>query len=766
MLDWVFCLHLRMFLKIKYTLLFLLISSIAVSQNGSASPVDSAASYSAAHNYVAADDKPVKKFYFRPKFGAGVGMLSFYGDMYDKHFTSPTVSKMALEANLGHAITDYLDVNIFFLYGKLSANERFAANNRNLNFESQITSGGINVQYDFGNFLKKDRIASPFISLGFEVFQFSSKTDLFDKNGIAYHYWTDGTIRNLDQNDVNATNAVIIQRDYKYETDIRALNADGFGNYPTTAFALPVGAGVVFNLTDNLKFKMGAVMHFTSTDYIDGITASSIGNRAGNSKKDNYLMSSVSLSYTFGKVKDADYKLMRSFEKADEDGDKVPDFRDDCPGTPHGVSVNSKGCPLDGDLDNVPNFKDDEPESAKDAIVDLRGVTLNDSLQARQYLVYMDSTGEYNQRIVHTHNEQTAYDEFYKKQYMVDLGTYRENIPVPLMNILLSIPDLGTNEINPATTMYTAGDFHILEYAEKRKLEMIAIGFSKARVVLKQHGKFYSPYPKKIKHTNSNGTTTEETPEDVNALADNADDNKAALTKLQSRTTKPVKKKTLFRNYKDNEKLTEKDYYPYTDIKTPGIVFRIQIGAFKERLPKSVLNDINNVLEIQMEDGVYRYTSGSYKNYEEANAYKNELTDKGYEGTYVTAYKDGVRITMKEAGVTPILADELKPMVVEEDSTVMHANKNEVFIKVQVGKFKGLPPADLQATFKKMNNVKAQKDNEGNMRYMAGAFTDYKQAKDYKEEIKKTFGIKDAFLVAYNKDELIPVKDAMKILAK
>jgi len=763
-----------MFLKIKYTFFFLLLGGVALSQVTIGNPADTVTAHppanptaaSSSPAYVKTDDKPERKFFFRPVVGLGAGMLSFYGDMYDKHFTSPTVSKIALEGYIGHAITDYLDVNIFVLYGKLSANERFAANNRNLNFESQITSGGLNIQYNFSNFLKKERIASPFISVGFEAFQFASKTDLLDKDGNTYYYWKDGSIRNLDQTDVNAPNAVIIQRDYKYETDIQKLNADGFGNYATTAFAVPVGAGFIFNINDNIKFKMGATMHFTSTDYIDGITDKSIGNRAGNSKKDNFMMTSFALSYTFGKVKDADYKLMRSLEKSDEDGDRVADFKDECPGTPLGVPVSSTGCPLDGDIDNVPNYKDDELASPKDAIVDLRGVALSDSLLARQYLMYMDSTGAYNLRIVHDHNEQTAYDEFYKKEYMVDLGTYRQGISVPLMNTLLSIPDVAINDMGQNSTMYTAGDFHLLPDAEKRKQEMMAIGFPKARVVLKQHGRFYNPYPKKRKRKNVDGTITEVAADDTNAMADNTEDNSATLVKLQSRVPKPVKKKSMFRSYKEGEKLTEKDYYPYTDIKTPGIVFRIQIGAFKERLPKAVLNDINNVVEIKMEDGLYRYTSGMYKGYEEANNYKNELMSKYYEGTYVTAYKDGVRITLKEAGVTPILEDELKPVIIEEDTTIAKANKNEVFIKVQLGKFKTPPPADVLAMYAKIKNVKPQKDADGNIRYVAGEFTDYKTAKEYKEEIKKTYNIKDAFLVAYNKDQLIEVKDAIKILAK
>ena len=57
----------------------------------------------------------------------------------------------------------------------------------------------------------------------------------------------------------------------------------------------------------------------------------------------------------------------------DSDGDGVPDYIDECPGTPLGVKVDSRGCPLDSDGDGVPDYKDQCPGTPKGAIVDERG---------------------------------------------------------------------------------------------------------------------------------------------------------------------------------------------------------------------------------------------------------------------------------------------------------------------------------------------------------------------------------------------------------
>ncbi len=57
----------------------------------------------------------------------------------------------------------------------------------------------------------------------------------------------------------------------------------------------------------------------------------------------------------------------------DSDGDGISDRSDDCPGTPAGVLVSRRGCPLDGDGDGVADGLDVCPETALGAVVDARG---------------------------------------------------------------------------------------------------------------------------------------------------------------------------------------------------------------------------------------------------------------------------------------------------------------------------------------------------------------------------------------------------------
>jgi OOP family OmpA-OmpF porin len=62
---------------------------------------------------------------------------------------------------------------------------------------------------------------------------------------------------------------------------------------------------------------------------------------------------------------------------ADSDLDGVPDSMDQCPGTPRGVKVDEKGCPLDHDGDGVPDYLDQCPNTPRGVKVDSVGCPLD-----------------------------------------------------------------------------------------------------------------------------------------------------------------------------------------------------------------------------------------------------------------------------------------------------------------------------------------------------------------------------------------------------
>lgn len=63
----------------------------------------------------------------------------------------------------------------------------------------------------------------------------------------------------------------------------------------------------------------------------------------------------------------------------DSDGDGVPDQQDQCPNTPADAPVDSTGCPLDTDGDGVPDYKDQCPNSPAGQQIDARGCAFTDA---------------------------------------------------------------------------------------------------------------------------------------------------------------------------------------------------------------------------------------------------------------------------------------------------------------------------------------------------------------------------------------------------
>lgn len=81
----------------------------------------------------------------------------------------------------------------------------------------------------------------------------------------------------------------------------------------------------------------------------------------------------------------------------------------------------------------------------------------------------------------------------------------------------------------------------------------------------------------------------------------------------------------------------------------PGLVFKVQIGAFKGLdLSKYFGNHPNFSGEVDA-DGTMKYTIGVFPEYWEADKFKKALRDMGVKGAWIVAYKDGKRIAMKDA---------------------------------------------------------------------------------------------------------------------
>ncbi len=80
-----------------------------------------------------------------------------------------------------------------------------------------------------------------------------------------------------------------------------------------------------------------------------------------------------------------------------------------------------------------------------------------------------------------------------------------------------------------------------------------------------------------------------------------------------------------------------------------GIVFKVQIGAFRKPLPQEAFSDMSPVMGETVGNGLVRYTAGLFTTADGALAAKELVRQRGYGDAFVVAYKDGDRVPLGTA---------------------------------------------------------------------------------------------------------------------
>ena len=387
-----------------------------------------------------------------PSIGAHIGALSYLGDIKGAEgATVYTYWKPAYGFYLEKKIGSIFGVSLNGMFGKVSKSQ--LDDNVFLNFETSITNIDVNLLLDFdnGKIINSSSLFSPFLSLGFGYLAFNPKGDL-SANGITYNHWSDGTLRDISESTPGAdTSSIIIIRDYDYETPLK----DSVTNYSKTTFTFPIRFGLKFKLSRNLDARVSLAYILTFTDYIDNVKD------GGN---DKLLYTSFGLQYNFApadnkadKYKDFDFS---DLDKEDSDGDGVSDEKDLCQNTPQGVSIDNKGCPLDGDEDGVPDYLDKELNTVAGMLVNADGVTLTDQMIETQERM-KDSVETEFRTFKAEDLSQAEIDEIQKQYEAANNGSKIVTITIPEKFIALDIDNdkyISAKEVTNAIDGFFEGE--------------------------------------------------------------------------------------------------------------------------------------------------------------------------------------------------------------------------------------------------------------------------------------------------------------------
>lgn len=85
----------------------------------------------------------------------------------------------------------------------------------------------------------------------------------------------------------------------------------------------------------------------------------------------------------------------------------------------------------------------------------------------------------------------------------------------------------------------------------------------------------------------------------------------------------------------------------------PGVVFKVQIGAFKDEVPLDIANQFlkianKGIKNYKDESGLTIYTVGNFKTYDEASQLRTEIGEV-IKDAFIVAYNDGQKISLDEA---------------------------------------------------------------------------------------------------------------------
>ncbi len=151
----------------------------------------------------------------------------------------------------------------------------------------------------------------------------------------------------------------------------------------------------------------------------------------------------------------------------------------------------------------------------------------------------------------------------------------------------------------------------------------------------------------------------------------------------------------------------------------------------------------------------FPYYTGSFTDVNAAAKHKVDMLLKGFEGAFLVAFKNGKRVSMKEAGAAPTGPEDLRTLPSGSIS------KEKLRYKVQVGSFVGNVPMETMGKFIEIGSVVPVTSPDA-VRYFYGSFADRAEADEARTALKLK-GLTDAFVVGEINGHIIPADEADRL---
>jgi Domain of unknown function (DUF6089) len=193
------------------------------------------------------------------EFGLTVGAAHYFGDLNNRaqlnrpkpavgvFFTKQFNNYLGVRASAHYAQVGYSDI-----YSKVDYQKR-----RNLSFNSDIVEVALQGDFNFFKFVPGDPnyIFTPFVSIGIGAFSYNPYAYYQDKKYYLRPLGTEG--QNINYTDPASGKA---RKPYK-----------------SMAVCFPIGAGIKYNLSNNVNLSFQVTHRLTMTDYLDDVSTTFVG---------------------------------------------------------------------------------------------------------------------------------------------------------------------------------------------------------------------------------------------------------------------------------------------------------------------------------------------------------------------------------------------------------------------------------------------------------------------------------------------------------
>jgi|GEM_PF-364591 len=191
-----------------------------------------------------------------------------------------------------------------------------------------------------------------------------------------------------------------------------------------------------------------------------------------------------------------------------------------------------------------------------------------------------------------------------------------------------------------------------------------------------------------------------------------------------------------------------------------GLVFRVQVGAFRKPVPAERFREFTPVDGTVLANGLTVYMAGYFQSSAEALKQQNFIRTLGYADAFVVAYQNCTRLSLAQGRALEGRAPVANTTVAAQTSKFAGPGQG-LYYSVQVGVYNRPITSEAQIGLTELIEAQTAK---GQYRYASGKFDNLKDAK-VRQQQAVAKGITDAFIVAYYQGKRIDLAQA-KLLAQ